>query len=225
MKKYKKKHQSVHPSNQIFERCENFLNYWEHTCSRFVYILCYFYYWGRMNSGCALLGTVHAILVRLSSTNSYCIYKPSWNNFTNYPASALNMSLMTVCERRRARERNSRVDAHLQMTSSSSSFNDFPRSILTLSLSLILLSSSIASNFHIEATHSSRPTVSPSSQKLSDSAGAQCVGLWIRYFASHPEHIRSCSPIYSICTITDEYSDLSLSFSCLYVCSNSFRQI
>lgn len=115
-----------------------------------------------------------------SFRHSSYVYKPSWNNFTNYPTFALNMPLMIVWEKARERERqeekNRRVDAHLQMTSSSSSFNDLPLpSYLSICLSLILLSSSIASNFHIEATHASHPILSPSTQKLSNSALVQYV--------------------------------------------------
>jgi hypothetical protein len=181
----------------------------------------------QMNSGSPLLVTAHAITARPSYTNSYCVYKPSWNNFTNYPTSVLNITLMTLCERKREiqEERNYRVDAHLQMTSSPSSFNDFPHSILTLvlSLSFVLPSSSIASNFHIEATHSSHPGLSPSSRKLSDSARVQCIGLRIPYLASQSVYIHCCSPIYIYIyaqLLMKTTSSLSLCI-CIYVVAAS----
>jgi hypothetical protein len=151
------------------------------------YVLRPFCYLGRINSGCPSFAAVHVAIVRPSSPNSHCVYKPSWNNFADYPTSALNMSLMTVCERRRERERqeerNCRVDAHLQMTSFSNSFNDFPHSILipSLSRSAFLINCeqfSYWSNLFIP------PCPSPSWQKFSDSAGVQFVGLWIPNRAS-----------------------------------------
>jgi hypothetical protein len=59
-----------------------------------------------MNPSWTLSDAVFIIIAPSSSRRSGYVYKPSWNNFTNYPAFALNMPLMIVCVRERKRERN-----------------------------------------------------------------------------------------------------------------------
>lgn len=102
-------------------------------------------------------------------------------------------------------------------------------SYLSVCLSPILPSSSIASNFHIETTHLSHPMVPPSTQKLSNFQQEYNMHRPVSYaWASQWAYgIQSsvCVYIY-IWTVTDEYWNVSIYIYIWLLLSDKFnRQI